>query len=267
MKPAAAFALGLWTGAVLTAAVGTFYFRLLKPLHIESSSQDQSRLETRVQVLQQEQSRAAAEQQRWRQQVADLKNTIARLQTEVQSQPRAVEVRETPAPTAGNWIEAAVIAGDTQALPRLEQAALQGDEAALDAVALLADRDRGAGLLHVWSAATVPATKTRVVFLVAATLEVIPQAGELLLALFTSAPNELNLLEAALTGLANPDFATDVAPRGSEMAPPHFQLNVTQRLKLLENLRATLTDDRLLTIASRVQSNLIWRISEREMSE
>ena len=66
MKPAAAFAAGLWTGAAVIAAVGVFYLRVWELGRTGSGPLGREKLETRIQLLQQEQTRAQAEEARKR---------------------------------------------------------------------------------------------------------------------------------------------------------------------------------------------------------
>jgi hypothetical protein len=266
MRTAAAFALGLWTGAVLAGAVGAYYFKVLDQARSGASPQVHDKLETRLQFLQQEQARAAAEAQRLKETVAELKSDLAaREYVEARRQQRQVRVRETPPaePAVESWITAAVAGGDMQVLPRLEQAAVQGDAVALDAVALLADRDHGEALTRVWSAPDAGAvTRARATFLLAATLEVVPPAIELLQSLFTAGPPGGQLLEAALTGLGNPDFVTRLTQSDTVAPPPHFQPNYAMRLKVLEALRPSVTDEQVLAVSDRVRAKLLQRAQE-----
>jgi hypothetical protein len=268
MKSAAAFALGLWTGAVLIGAVGTHYFRVLDQARLDASPQVREKIETRVQLLQQEQARAAAEATRLKETVAELKsNLAAQTSVEVRRLPRAVRLPEAPAeePAGENWISGAVATGDTAALPRLEAEAVAGDDVALDAVALLADRDNGEALLNVWNAPAANAvTKVRATRLIAASLEVIPSAIELLTALFFAAQPDPNLLEAALRGLGTPEFTTKLTADASVEPPPHFVPNYALRLRVLDTVRPAVTDERLLALLNRSQNRLVQHAAEGE---
>src|SRR5437867_1471902 len=172
MKPAAAFAAGLWVGAVAAAAIGMFYLRVWELGRREGSPQGREMLESRIQGLQQEQSRAQAEAARLRQTIVELQHRLdvmaavdERRQWRAARQ-EAAATRETNAPS---WIAQAVERGDAGALPRLEQAAVRNDVSALEAIALLSDKDNGETLTSVWNSnALQPATRQRAARLLAA---------------------------------------------------------------------------------------------------
>jgi hypothetical protein len=259
MKPAAAFAAGLWTGAAVIAAVGAFYLRVWELGRTGSGSVGREKLESRIQLLQQEQTRAQAEEAR-------LKQTIAELQAELETR-MVVDTRRqmrlarreaiVPDPAVEPWMVEAVAKGDLEALPRLEQAALQNNLLALDALALLAERDSGEALARVWSAAGLnDAGRARGTFLLAATLEVNAHSEDLLLTIFTATPANPQLREAALAGIEMPDFSTALRQGANFPVPPHLHPDYVQRLRVVESWRATVTDQQVLAEIDRVRARL-----------
>ena len=259
MKPAAAFAAGLWTGAAVIAAVGVFYLRVWELGRTGSGPLGREKLETRIQLLQQEQTRAQAEEAR-------LKQTIAELQTELETRATIDARREMrlarreanpPEVAIELWMINAVAKGDVQALPRLEQAALQGDLLALDALALLADHDNCDALTRVWSAGILTvAGRERATFLLAATVELNPRTEDLLQSIFATPTAEGRLREAALAGIETPDFATKLRQTDDFPAPPHFRPDYGQRLWLVESWRTVVADPQLLATIDRVHGRL-----------
>jgi hypothetical protein len=270
MKPAAAFAAGLWTGAVVMAAVGAFYLRVWELGRSGSGSQGREKLETRIQLLQQDQTRALAEEAR-------LKQTIADLQTELETRAAMEARREfrvarreaytTEAPVDPAIVDA-VVKGDVQALPRLEQAALQNNLPALDALALLADRDGGESLNRVWNASNLSsAGRERATFLLAATLEVNLRAEDLLHSVFANPPADRRLQEAALAGIEKPDFPTKLRQTDDFPAPPHFQPDYGQRLWVVESWRTVVTDEQLLVVLDQVRARLAQHVAGERRAE
>ena len=80
MKPAAAFSIGLWTGASLIAAVGLFYVQSAERARSGESSAVDSRLAEepeRVRSLEQENAWLNAEVQRFKETASTLKSNLA----------------------------------------------------------------------------------------------------------------------------------------------------------------------------------------------
>ena len=77
MKPVAAFAVGLWTGALVMTAVGLLYFRLWAGALGKPAVPAQDQAESQMAGLKQESARLAAEAQRLRETVVDLRNRPA----------------------------------------------------------------------------------------------------------------------------------------------------------------------------------------------
>lgn len=256
-----AFATGLWTGAIVTAVVGVFYLRVWELGHGQSGASDRERLEVRIQLLQQQLSRATVEEQRLKQTIAELQNRLAvREAIEARRQSRPGHEREPLArPAEGDrWIADAVRKGDAQALPQLEQAAVGGSGLALDALALLASQDNGAALARVWSATGLSdAARQRATFLLAATVELSPQAEEILQSLFIAPEPPRRLCEEALAGIVMPNFKTKLLRDGEIPAALSFKPEYALRLTLVEGWRAPVTDAQLLAAIERVHSRLV----------
>ena len=260
MKPTAAFAAGLWTGAVATVAIGVFYLRVWELSHSQTSPKGN----TRMQVLQQDQARAQAEEARLKQTIAELQSRLDSFAA-IEARRQMRYSRQEPAsnePRPDAWMVDAVVRGDTSALPRLEQAALQNNLRAIDAVALLADRDSGETLTRVWSSDTLSAAgKQRATLLMAATFEANPHAEELLESLFYAQPTDSQLCEAALAGILTPDFSTRLQQGSDFPAPPHVRPDFTHRLSMVETWHASVTDTQLLAVIERVMAKLSQRVS------
>ncbi|MEI6083360.1 MAG: hypothetical protein WCS70_03570 [Verrucomicrobiota bacterium] len=255
MKPAAAFATGLWTGALVMAAVGVVYLRILDRGRADIAPQSQEQLETRVQLLQQEQAKAAAEAQRLRQTVAELR-TAPVISPEPVRASRPARYRDGGG--ADSWIVDSVLTADSDAVANLEQAAQQNNLYALDGLALLAEHDSGAALTRVWSSSALTAsTKGRATMLLAATVETNPHGAELIEGLTGNAA----LVEAAVVGLGAPDFSTRLVRGTAITPPPHFKPDYALRLRIVENLRQAVTDEALASVIDRIQSNLTQRAS------
>ncbi len=258
MKPAAAFAAGLWTGAVVMAAVGVFYLRAWEPGRAPASPQGRQTLEGRLQLLQQEQSRAEAEQARLKQTIAELQAQLqARATAEARRQLRlAYREQATEDLPAERWIVEAVTNMDARALPRLERAAMENNLAALDALALLAELDNGEALDRVWASPDLnAAARERAAFLLAATVELNPQAEQLLHEVFASAPTDARLCAAALAGIESPEFKTPLravteSPASSVVA------DYTQRVWMVESWRTVVADPKVAAQIDRVQERL-----------
>ena len=264
MKPAAAFAAGLWTGAAVIAAVGAFYLRVWE-LGRSGGTPATAKLETRLQLLQQEQARSAAEESRLKQTIADLQAELdARAAIDSRRQYRlARREPNTPDPSVEQWIVDSVVQADATVLPKLEEAALDNNLSALDALALLAELDNAAALTRVWGAPSLNGeSRLRATLLVAATVELNPHGGELLSALFSGTPVDPQMRDAALAGLMMPDFTTRLKQSNEFPSPPHFRPDYVMRLKLVESWRATTTDEQLLLTFDRVRGRLAQRAAE-----
>jgi len=252
MKSAAAFAVGLWTGALVMAAVGAFYLHLFGVPRPADSQDGRQQLDARIQKLQLEQTNTTAEIQRLRQ-------TVAELRTVPVAAPAEAPARRALMP---DWILESVRSADAQALPKLEQAAAQNDLAALDALALLADLDNAAALTRVWSAASLDATsKSRTTVLLAATVELNPHGEELLTGLARSPTENSVLIDAALTGLVAPNFSSRLARGTGVLAQPLFKPDYALRLRIIDALRAALTDEVLLAVADRAHQRIAERVA------
>jgi hypothetical protein len=253
MKPAAAFSVGLWTGAAVVAAVGLFYMQGVARVRSGGSLAADSELAAKseqVRVLEQENARLAAELQRVRETASTLKKD---LDVRATAEPlrripfrRLTEAVPT-APTetaAEDWIEQVVASVDVTAIPQLEEAALKNNRRALEALALLADQDQAAALTRVWrsNSLTLPNLVEATRYL-AATMEVNPNAEQLLAGLAADPSADARVLYAALEGLANPSFSVSLGRRLPVAAPPHFKPDYQERLALLDSLRAAVADE------------------------
>ena len=251
MKPAAAFSIGLWTGAAVIAAVGLFYLQGSKRARSGATLAVDSELAAKadeIRSLEQENARLNAEVQRLRETASTLKSNLAvRVTTEP---PRRIPFARRLAPetvvadaASDSWIEQAVAGADATALPQLEKLALKNNHRALEAVALLADRDQAATLTRVWRSGSlslpslVDATRD-----LAATMEVNPDADQLLRGLAADPNADSRVLYAAVDGLANPGFPVSFEQDAAAAAPPHFKPDFAGRLRMLESLRSSFTD-------------------------
>ena len=271
-KPAAAFAAGLWIGAVVGAAIVAFYSRMWERARWEEAPQtaaERSGRDQEIQSLRQEQARLAAEAQRLRQTVADLKGAIdARAAPETPQQVRRVPFR-TPVATSSETsdvsIAEAVASGDPQALPRLEELAARNDEAALEALALLADRDNGAALTRVWGSTSLsPANKAKATRYLAATLESNPRAAEILQSLFNSSTTDARLLREAVDGIAKPGVEATLNPNPPPPLRSNAQPNFDLRLQLLDAFAASVVDQRLRDHIDQARDELLTRWVQAE---
>jgi hypothetical protein len=271
MKPSAAFALGLWIGAVVVAAIGAFYLRGLARIAQEPSPQVVKQLQDRtdeVLRLRQEQARLLAEDLRLRQTISELNSNLDALalietRRETRDARRRIPFRSTgetlpPAPTGQtvdeSWIGDAVATGDVNALPRLQAAALQGNEAALNALALLADRDGADTLTRVWMADSLSAAlRVKAARLMAVTLEVNPHGEQLLQILFAAQDADPRQIAAVLDGLVNPSIPTALGIP----APPRYRPDFVQRLRLVDILRAQVTDTNVLASLNSAREELV----------
>ena len=266
MKPAAAFSIGLWTGAAVIAAVGLFILQQSQRAHGGAASATDSKLAAaseEVQLLQQDNARLNAEVQRLKETAAALKSNVeekAVLETRRRI-PFRVPSQETEVPpppgASGNWLEQAVATADVGALPELEKAALRNNHTALEAIALLADRDQSATLTRVWrsGALTLPNLVDATRYL-AATMEVNPDAEQLLRALASDPTTDSRLLYAAVDGVANPGFRVSLGREVPIPPPPHFKPDYATRMRILGNLRSAVTDDDLRAYIDQAKAEL-----------
>jgi hypothetical protein len=264
MKPAAAFAAGLWIGAVVVVAIGAFNLRIWEGVRREGeprAAAEQTAKDNEIQHLRQEQARLTAEAQRLRETVAELKSNLdVRTALAARREVRRVPFfRPSPADESKNaWIAEAVARGDTQSLPRLEELSNQNDEAALEALALMAERDGGAALTRVWGSASLSfANKVKATRYLAATLEANPRAQELLQSLFNSPTTDVRLLYAAVDGIANPDVVATLSPVVGLPPPPQPRVAFDLRVQLLDTLMVSITDQRLLDHAEHARDELL----------
>ena len=273
MKPAAAFSIGLWTGAAVIAAVGLFTMQQFGRAHGGAASASDSNLvaaSEQVQLLEQDNARLNAEVQRLKETAAALKSNLEeksaletrrRIPFRIPS-PEA-EIPPPPPGASSNWMEQAVASADVGALPELEKAAGRNNHRALEAIALLADRDQSATLTRVWrsGALTLPNQVDATRYL-AATMEVNPDAEQLLRALASYPNTDSRLLYAAVDGLANPGFPVSFGRELPVPAPPHFKPDYAARMRMLESLRSSLTDDNLRTYIDQAKAELQARWAE-----
>ena len=239
MKPVAAFAAGLWTGALVIAAIGLLYFQRWTGAGSKPAAPAQDQWEAQLAGLNQENARLAAEAQRLRETVVELRRRPA------EEAVRRIPFRRTPmAPDLAPWILESARNPDAQSLPKLEQAALQNNLDALDALAVLAEQDNAETLGRVAASPALNSTcKQRAAQLLGATVELNPHAEELLLALVSNDPSWALM---AAVGLETPRFVTRLG-----MAPPaRMKADPALRLRILTSLRAAVTDE---TVAARLE--------------
>ena len=257
MKPAGAFAVGLWTGALVMTAVGLVYYRLnagatAKPL---LPAVDQCAAE--LDAANQDNARLTAEAQR-------LRETVAELRSRQTTEPvRRIPFRRLPvAPEIESWILENTSNPDAQSLPKLEQAALQNNLDALDAVALLADRDKGETLMRICASPTLnEAGKQHALQLLGAIVELNPHAEEWLLALAGNAPA---WAVWAVPGLETPGFATRLAHGTGITPPPRFKPDYALRLRIVTSLRAAVTDENLAARIEQARARITQRAGTAE---
>ena len=270
MKPAAAFAVGLWTGAAVVAAVGLFYLqgasRMRNPSLPEENSELGERTE-RIRVLEQENARLSAELQSLRKTASILKSDLD--SQAVAEQPRRIPFRQLPAPTSPapaestDWIEQAVAADNAAAIPQLEEAAQKNDHRALEALAWLADQDQAAGLTRVWrSSSLTPANLVDATRYLAATMELNPIGEQLLRGLTADSNPDARMLSAAVDGLANPSFPVTLGRGSSLPGPPHFKPDYALRLRTLDALRVAITDENFRASVDQAKTDLQTRWAE-----
>lgn len=265
MKPAAAFSIGLWTGAAVVAAVGLFILQQSERARGGAATASGSKLDAseQVQLLEQDNARLNAEVQRLKETAAALKSNVE--EKTILETRRRIPFRlpspETDIPSppgaASNWMEQAVVTGDISALPELEKEARHNDHRALEAIALLADRDQGAALTRVWrsGALTLPNLVDATRYL-AATMEVNPDAEQLLRSLVSDPNVDPRLLYAVIDGVANPGFRVSLGRDVPVPAPPHFKPDYAARMRILESLRSSFTDDDLRAYVDQAKTEL-----------
>ena len=270
-KPAAAFAAGLWIGAVVVVAIGAFNLRVWESARREKAPRTTAELaakEDEIQHLRQERARLTAEAQRLRETVAELKSSFdapTALETRPESRRVPLRQRYPGDESAEAWIAEAVASGNVQALPRLEELASQNDEAALAALASMADRDGGAALTRVWNSSSLSfANKVKATRYLAATLEANPHATELLQSLFSSPTTDVRLLYAAVDGIADPGVGAVPSPNPAIPSPPHPKPDFDLRVQLLDTLAASITDQRLRDHADHARDELLTRWVQAE---
>jgi len=252
MKPTAAFAVGLWTGALVMTAVGLVYYwfwagNLVKPALPATDS-----CATELATEKQENARLIAEVQR-------LRETVTELHSRQPAEPiRRIPFRRVQSvPDIEPWILEATRNPDMQSLPKLEQAALQNNLDALDAVALLADRDKAETLTRLCASPLLnEAGKQRAALLLGATVELNPHAEELLLTFTGNAPARVDW---AATGLETPGFATRLTQGTGIIPPPRFKPDYALRLRIVTNLIAV-ADGSLATRLYQVRDKLVQRV-------
>jgi|SRR5579859_182205 len=274
MKPAAAFSIGLWAGAAVVAAVGLFYLQGFQRKHTNLSSAANSDLATNseeIVLLQQENARLNAEVQRLKETATTLKNNLA-VQAEATAEPprripfvvASSPVEMPPAePAPGKLAEQAVVNADATALPQLEKLALANNRHALEAVALLADQDQAATLTRVWRSGllTLPNLVNATRYL-AATMEVNPEAEQILRGLAADANADVRVLDAAIEGIANPNFPVNFASDLAVPAPPHFKPDYAQRIRILETLQPLFADANMRAYVDQTRVDLQKRWAE-----
>lgn len=268
LKPAAAFAAGLWIGAVVVVAIGAFDFRTWQRGH--PGAPPEAVAETTAKAdetlsLRQEQARLVAENQRLRETVTGLKSNLdTRIAVEGRRWLRRVPFRGTnPLEQASAaWIAEAVTAGNVQALPRLEAAAQQNNPLALEALAQMAEFDGGEALTRVWGSESLSlASKVTATRYLAATMEINPQAEEALRSLFTTSATDVRLLYAAVDGIANPG-----PPAMETQGPPipslsNVEPDFQRRVLLLDELGGLVASEELLSHMEQAREGLMRRWS------
>jgi hypothetical protein len=247
MKPVAAFAVGLWTGAIVAAAVAVFHFQAWVRVTREISPEMAAGLEAKsevIRLLRQDQARLAAEAQRLRETVAELKNQMEEQAAEEVAAPaapaRTAEPVASPA-MVDAWLEEAVAGSQVMYLPRMEVLALQNHDVALEALALLSSLDNGETLNRVWASDRLDLPRRmRAARFLGATLELNPYAAGLLEQLFASPTADQRVLYAALEGIRNPSFPISFGRRQPVEPPPRFQPDYSLRARLVDTLRIEL---------------------------
>jgi hypothetical protein len=273
MKPAAAFSIGLWTGAAVIAAIGLFYIQGSQHARSGASlatNADLSDGADQFRLAQQENARLNAEVQRLKETISTLNSNNLEMQAAAAS-PRRIPfvhgLNETePAPpevASESWMEQVVAGADSTALPQLEKLALRNNRRALEAIALLADQDQAGTLTRVWRSGvlTLPNLAEATRYL-AATLEINPEAEQLLRGLVADPNADARVLYGAVDGLANPSFPVSFGRVTAVPAPPHFKPDYSRRLRVLDSLRPSFTDDTTRAYADQARADLQARWTE-----
>jgi hypothetical protein len=272
MKPAAAFSIGLWTGAAVIAAIGLFYVQGSQHARSGASpatNSDLSPESEQIRVLQQENARLNAEVRRLKETTSTLTSNLE-MRAVVESPRRipfmpGLNEAQPPAPEVASesWMEQVVAASDTTALPQLEKLALRNNRRALEAVALLADQDQAGTLTRVWrsGALTSPNLMEATRYL-AATLEVNPDAEQLLRGLAADPNADARVLDAAVDGIANPSFPVTFGRVTTIPPPPHFKPDYPRRIRVLDSLRSSFADDTVRAYADQAKAEMQTRLTE-----
>jgi hypothetical protein len=272
MKPAAAFSIGLWTGAAVIAAVGLFYVQGSERARSGASpatNSDLSAESEQIRLLQQENARLNAEIQRLKETASILKSNLE-TRVVVESPRRVPFIREpneaapaSPEVASESWIEQVVAAADITALPQLEKLALRNNRRALEAIALLADQDQAGTLTRVWRSGglTLPNLVEATRYL-GATLEVNPDAEQILRGLAADPNADVQVLDAAVDGLDNPSFPVNFGRVAPVTAPPHFKPDYPRRMRVLDSMRSSFTDDSVRAYADQAKTELQTRWTE-----
>jgi hypothetical protein len=265
MKPSAAFAVGLWTGAVLVLGVGAFNWRSWQRAHAAPSPELQAALQTKdeeIQRLRQQTSSLTVEVQRLRRSVLESKNSLPAETANVSPQSsRRIPFRRPhggTSPESEQWIASAVVRGDSNSISELEAAAAQNNPLALEGLALLADRDEGAALMRVWNSNTLSeSNRVYATRLVASTLEANPRGADWFTALFSTPDVDPKILLAALKGLTNPAFSSKLAALDQRITGhPELAVDVTARLHLFDSVRDMFPDGQTKDALNQMRANL-----------
>jgi hypothetical protein len=220
-----------------------------------------------IRLLEQENARLNAEVQRLKETATTLKSSLA-ARSAVESRRRVPFVR-APVETAPTdsvpekSTQPAVASADATSLSQLEKLALANNRRALEAVALLADQDRGATLTRVWHSGqlTLPNLVDATRYL-AATMEVNPEAEQLLRGLAADPNADPRVLYAAVDGLTNPNFPVNFEGNLALPAPPHFKPDYAERIRMLEGLQPLFTDENLRASVDQARIELQRRWAE-----
>lgn len=232
---------------------------------VSPATTPQPDLEEKIRQLEQENARLTTETERLRQTASELTSNLA-THTDPVASVRRIPFQRSSAAADGaaveDWIEQAVATGDKDALPRLEEAALQNDEHALEALARLSGSDAGAALTRTWNSGQLSfINQVRAARYLGETLEVTTQAEALLRAVFEDPDADMRLLFAAVDGIANPRTPVGPVPLpGASNTEADYGL----RVKLLDAVRAATTDDRVLAHEEQARDGLMSRWAEAE---
>lgn len=236
MKPSAAYAAGLWTGAIVATTAAVVYVRLIPP------RADDIRLpgggETKeVLKLRQDNAKLTAETKQLNQTITELQRALA---TPLVS-PAPPAFRDTPfrdgsAPAEategpeGPEEPAGAAALTARALAEVERLALQNDGAALDTLAAMAEHDEARSLMRVWSSGKLNEENLlRAARYLGSTVEVNPQGMEVLRQVCIGPAVNEDLVMELLAGLAQPSL-----PAGAAL-----KADFRMRLRMLDALRAS----------------------------